>query len=172
MISSDSSVKKRPNIIQCQYWEELRSPYERAKLQPNTGYNSCTLRSNFIIKLSIVWRKAPVAFPDSSSVMDKFLSAMEDGQWPMACLHISASCKNFLQFSSHDGPLCASTPLALNLKLLHQKKRGVHKIGARNSGAGNGCANFMGAWHFSVLSAGKPPMPIKILLLGGGVGVS
>ena len=28
---------------------------------------------------------------------------------------------------------------------------------AHNSGAGNGCANFMGAWHFSVLSAGKPP---------------
>ena len=23
--------------------------------------------------------------------------------------------------------------------------------------AGNGCANFMGAWHFLVLSAGKPP---------------
>ena len=41
----------------------------------------------------------------------------------------------------------------------NQKKRGVHKISARNSGAGNGCANFMGAWHFSVLSAGKPPCP-------------
>ena len=25
-----------------------------------------------------------------------------------------------------------------------------------------------GAWHFLVLSAGKPPMPIKFLLLGGG----
>ena len=40
-----------------------------------------------------------------------------------------------------------------------QKKRGVHKISARNPGAGNGCANFMGAWHFLVLSAGKPPCP-------------
>ena len=29
-----------------------------------------------------------------------------------------------------------------------QKKRDVHKISTRNSGAGNGCANFMGAWHF------------------------
>ena len=28
--------------------------------------------------------------------------------------------------------------------------------------------NFMGAWHFLVLSAGKLPMPIKFLLLGGG----
>ena len=28
-----------------------------------------------------------------------------------------------------------------------------------NSGAGNGCADFMGAWHFRVLSAGKPPCP-------------
>ena len=30
----------------------------------------------------------------------------------------------------------------------NQKKRDVHKISARNSGAGNGCANFMSAWHF------------------------
>ena len=37
-----------------------------------------------------------------------------------------------------------------------QKKRDVHKISARNSGAGNGCADFIGAWHFLVLSAGKP----------------
>ena len=40
-----------------------------------------------------------------------------------------------------------------------QKKRGVQEISARNCGAGNGCANFMGAWHFLVLSAGKPPCP-------------
>ena len=26
----------------------------------------------------------------------------------------------------------------------------------------------MGAWHFGVLSDGKPPTPIKFLLLGGG----
>ena len=42
---------------------------------------------------------------------------------------------------------------------ISQKKRGVHKTSARNSGAGNGCANFMGAWHFLVFSAGKPPCP-------------
>ena len=41
----------------------------------------------------------------------------------------------------------------------YRKKRGVHKISARNSGARNGCASFMGAWHFRVLSAGKPPCP-------------
>ena len=40
-----------------------------------------------------------------------------------------------------------------------QKKRDVHKISPRNSGAGNGCADFMGACHFFVLSAGKPPRP-------------
>ena len=37
-----------------------------------------------------------------------------------------------------------------------QKKRGVHIIPARNSGAGNDCANFMGARHFLILSAGNP----------------
>ena len=52
----------------------------------------------------------------------------------------------------------------------NQNKRDVHKISARNSGAGNGCADFMGAWHFWVLSAGKAPMPIRFLLLGRGHG--
>ena len=52
-----------------------------------------------------------------------------------------------------------------------QKKRDVHKISARNSGAGNGCANFMGAWHFwfSDSHAGKPPVAHKIPPLGGVV---
>ena len=51
---------------------------------------------------------------------------------------------------------------------LNQKKRDVHKISARNSGAGNGCANFMDAWHFWVLSAGKNPHAHKIPPFRGG----
>ena len=35
----------------------------------------------------------------------------------------------------------------------------LSKILVRNSGAGNGCANLMGAYNFCVLSAGKPPCP-------------
>ena len=38
----------------------------------------------------------------------------------------------------------------------------------RNSGARNGCANFMGTWDFLILSARKRPMPIEFLILGGG----
>ena len=38
----------------------------------------------------------------------------------------------------------------------------------RNSGAGNGCANFMDAWKKCGGSAGKP-VSIKFLVLGGGV---
>ena len=53
----------------------------------------------------------------------------------------------------------SANPQARDQNITCQKKRGVHKISARNSGAGNGCANFMGAWHFLVLSAGKPPCP-------------
>ena len=41
------------------------------------------------------------------------------------------------------------------------------KCFVRNSGAGNGCANFMGAWKKCVLSAGNP-MSIEFLVLGGG----
>ena len=51
----------------------------------------------------------------------------------------------------------------------NQKKPHVRNFAARRSGAGNGCAKFMGAWHFLVLSARKPPMPIALLVLGGGV---
>ena len=45
------------------------------------------------------------------------------------------------------------------------------KFSARNSGAGMGSANFMGTWHFLVLSAGKPPVPVGFRVLGGRVGV-
>ena len=48
-----------------------------------------------------------------------------------------------------------------------QKNPRVRKIFVRNSGAGNGCANFMDAWKKSVRSAGKA-MSIKLLVLGGG----
>ena len=46
----------------------------------------------------------------------------------------------------------------------------ICKLSARNSGARNGCDNFMGAWDFLALSDGKPPMSIKFLVLGGGLG--
>ena len=49
-----------------------------------------------------------------------------------------------------------------------QKNPRVCKIFVRNSGAGNGCANFMDAWKKSVRSAGKT-ISIKFLVLGGGV---
>ena len=51
--------------------------------------------------------------------------------------------------------------------LIIQKNPRVRKIRVRNSGAGNGCANFMDAWKKCVLSAGKP-MSIKFRVLGGG----
>ena len=54
-----------------------------------------------------------------------------------------------------------------HFKPLNQKNPRVHKICVRNSGAKNGCANFMDTWKNCVLSAGKP-MSIKFLALGGG----
>ena len=45
------------------------------------------------------------------------------------------------------------------------------KFSARNSGAGNGCANFMGAWKKCFISAEKKAMSIKFLVLEGGGGV-
>ena len=49
----------------------------------------------------------------------------------------------------------------------NQKNSRVRKIFVRNSGAGNGCANFMDAWkNASVLQ--EKFMSIKFLVLGGG----
>ena len=51
-----------------------------------------------------------------------------------------------------------------------QKNPRVRKIRVRNSGAGNGCANFMDTWkNASVLQ--EKPMSIKFLVLGGGGGI-
>ena len=44
------------------------------------------------------------------------------------------------------------------------------KFSARHSGAGNGCANFMGAWKKGFLSAGKSHVH-KIPRFGGGGGI-
>ena len=41
------------------------------------------------------------------------------------------------------------------------------KCFVRNSGAGNGCANFMGAWKNAFFLQEKEPMPIKFRVLGG-----
>ena len=49
-----------------------------------------------------------------------------------------------------------------------QKNPRVCKIRVRNSGAGNGCANFMDAWK-NALFLQEKPMSIKFLVLGGGV---
>ena len=57
--------------------------------------------------------------------------------------------------NSEFGSVC---PFSLSL-LIIQKNPHVHNFSARNSEAGNGSADFMGAWDFLVLSAEKPPCP-------------
>ena len=52
-------------------------------------------------------------------------------------------------------------------KKTKKKKPRVREIRVRNSGAGNGCANFMDTWKKCLLSAGKP-MSITFLVLGEG----
>ena len=51
-------------------------------------------------------------------------------------------------------------------RLISESPR-VRKIRVRNSGAGNGCVNFMGAWENAFFLQEKP-MSIKFLVLGGG----
>ena len=59
--------------------------------------------------------------------------------------------------------------LGFSAPTIGQKNPRVRKIRVRNSGAGNGCTNFMDAWRKCVLSAGKP-MSIKFRVLEGGFG--
>ena len=51
-----------------------------------------------------------------------------------------------------------------------QKNPRVCKIFVRNSGAGNGCVNFMDAWKNAFFLQEKP-MSIKFLVLRGGGGI-
>ena len=44
----------------------------------------------------------------------------------------------------------------------------VRKVFVRNSGAGNGCANFMDAWKNAFFLQEKTHVHIKFLVLGGG----
>ena len=52
-------------------------------------------------------------------------------------------------------------------KCIIQKNPRVRKIPVRNSGAGNGCTNFMDTWK-NALFLQEKPMSIKFLVLGGG----
>ena len=52
--------------------------------------------------------------------------------------------------------------------VIYQKNPRVRKIFVRNSGAGNGCVNFMDAWK-NAFSLEEKPMSIKFLVLGGGI---
>ena len=53
-------------------------------------------------------------------------------------------------------------------KAHYQKNPRVRKMFVRNSGAGNGCVNFMDAWKKSVLSAGRTHFLHKIPRFRGG----
>ena len=54
----------------------------------------------------------------------------------------------------------------------YQRNPRVRKISVRNSGAGNGRANFMGAWKNCILSAGKPHVHKIPRFRGGYFGFS
>ena len=66
----------RPIFIQCGCWAELCSLYEVARSSPVLDKNCAPMGSEILSSTgAVVWKKAPMAFPDSSSVLDKFQSA-------------------------------------------------------------------------------------------------
>ena len=77
----------------------------------------------------------------------------------------------------HDSPMtfaiCRASPYChAKDAAFFQTNHRVHKILVRNSGAGNGCANFMGAWEHALFLQEKP-MSITFLVFwgvgGGGI---
>ena len=52
---------------------------------------------------------------------------------------------------------------------LYQTQPHVCNLAARNSGAGNGCANFVGTWDVFFIFLLENPLPIKLLVLQGGI---
>ena len=66
----------RAIFIQCRCWEKLHSIYEVDKASPVLDKNPAPMGPEILSSTGAgVWRKAPKAFPDSSSVLDKFQSA-------------------------------------------------------------------------------------------------
>ena len=96
------------------------------------------------------------------------VSCMSNFQWSLTCPIsqelILRSPTSILLISCD-----ACSGSIATLSCLFQKNPRVRKIRVRNSGAGNGCANFMDTWKKCVLSAGKP-MSIKFPVFWGGVG--
>ena len=64
--------------------------------------------------------------------------------------------------------ICVISPFSNGAVQIHQKNPRVRKSFVRNSGAGNGCVNFMDAWK-SVLYAGKNHVHKIPRFRGGGV---
>ena len=102
-----------------------------------------------------IWRfrGAPIFSPEVPKYL--FLKGLGTSGWK-----IKAPQKRQIQPQRIWPPICG--PLINHF----QKSPRVRKIRVRNSGAGNGCANFMDAWKKCVLSAGKT-MSIKFRVLGG-----
>ena len=75
----DIYVIGRPIFIQCGCWGDLCSPYEVARPQaapsPVLDKNRAPMGPEILSSTwAGLWRKAPMAFPDSSSVLDIFQS--------------------------------------------------------------------------------------------------
>ena len=71
-------------------------------------------------------------------------------------------CSLKFRVSSFSADSLFPVPVLLETEKRHtfqKQKNSYPYFSARNSGAGNGCTNSMGAWLFLVLSAGKPPCP-------------
>ena len=68
---------EEPVFIKCRCWGEVCSPDEGAKPQPSTAINLTPMGPGTLSSAGAgVCTKAPAAFPDSNSVLDKFQSAI------------------------------------------------------------------------------------------------
>ena len=86
-------------------------------------------------------------------------------------IHMQGDADNNKVVGGSEGPTRTSRHASV-----FQKNPRVRKIRVRNSGAGNGCANFMDTWKKCVRSAGKT-MSVKfpffgVFFWGGGGGGS
>ena len=74
------AMSGRPIFIQCGYWRELCSPYEVARPSPILDKIVRLRVQKFYPILGLgSGEKVPMAFPDSTSVLDEFQSANVEG---------------------------------------------------------------------------------------------
>ena len=173
--------KQKPNIRDaCWVFDDTKRPRQRGPKIPQkwvyrgevsqggVGQNAVALQLVSQLQLRVKRYSGPLSSTIAEMGHTLFWLDLLPWEWPLVLTCLCA-LKHATSAGTH-----ASWPLEGSLKLFGPEMPTIRKascpqFSTRDSGAGNGCANFMGA-YFWVLSAGRPARPKNSPFGKGGGG--